>query len=357
MRTKVLTLIMTIVIGLAGCVDDPPATNDGASRPVSGTNGSDAVVPTPGPPTDGGVGATAVVEPSSASFYFTESRGITLDMPGEGFVVIGETFPDYRYFVGTVPFRPFIGDGMIGSWIVTSATVELFFSSEQELRESGSTFGFRPVNLWMGVDHPGSPRTGLDAPATVPPGTVAAVTGELALPPGGLVFESGTAPHLNMFFAYAATEQAPLRLHVGGETPSRLTLTGVPYIARPVKVVSEESYPGTFTFATPFADHPDQSEVIRDFPITVTPTLEELEVTLVGRSASANTDMDLIVLDTSGNPIWASASPSSTESLALFSHNFARSGFGTYTLRVHNFQAIQGEFTLTVRHLEVAPSE
>lgn len=342
-----LVLLSTAAVAFSGCSGSPD------TAPVPSDSTSPSGSPEPNGP-DGGNNTPP--EPYSFDVYLTSGHGLSTEPQSAGTAVVDQGFLDPSFLAGNADIVPWINEGPLsGGVIVTALSLEVWYSSDAPQQEVGSAVGFSPLGIWYGEEN----RWNFDqldgAPAQLTPGQVAHVTDPVDLPSGGLVYEKGATPAIIVGLFYTQNEGSPITVHTGGEMPSRLNVTVLPYDLPELGPVSPETHDGEFTYNSPFAPNPNADENTLTFDVEINDTVARLKIEADGENTAGNLDYDIYLVAPSGDQVQASTSPEAHEIIVMYDAQFAKIGYGTYEVRLVNFQSAKATYELDIEVVYANP--
>lgn len=317
--SRALVLVLALALA-AGCVSGDGAPG-AATRPPGNSTATT-------PPPTAGIAPPAAPNATGAAvplvLFLDAGPSLSLVAPAEGTVPVTLNFldPEFQTQSSTIP--PWsLASALPGGVIVESATFDVFYSSETPQASYRSAIGLGSFAMFLGEEGRNAILAQYQGPDALPPGEVVHATGELELPPGGLVFEAGASPSALIGFTYTQNDGAPIDVHVGGADPSRITLMARAY-APAFGAVAAQSFDGVVDAENggPF-----------EFPIEVGPDAERILASLAG-DATLTLDVDVAILAPSGDAIAASFGPTPFETAKAYGPNVAAAGPGTYVVRV-----------------------
>lgn len=344
MRARLLVLACSAL--LAGCTGEPaPPSPPPAGPACDAVDDACGVVEPSGP--DGNVTASpAVVAPFDLVLHLTAERTLVAEPPAAGVHRETTNFLDPRFQTGQASFPVWLGAALPLTLHVTAARLDLWFSSDTPKASTSSALGFEPLVVWLGHDETFGATQQVDAPETLAPGAVTALSAPLALPEAGIVLEAGAAPAVLMGFGYNQHEQDPVLVHVGGERASRVTLTVRPHPLPPSVALPEQAFQGEFLANSAFVPA-GQTGGAQRFPLSLNGSEVKVAARLAARDAAGPVDLDLVLLDPQGNAVAGATTPRGSETLEAFDVHLAGRG-GEYALEVRNFQAVRVGYDLAV---------
>jgi hypothetical protein len=294
--------------------------------------------------------------PREVVYYFGPGMGLQPDRPAQGFE------PGSAFL--TDDLAEWLSEPMAkGLWLLGNVTVEYW------VRSTGTpapiVLGGAPGEgyhffMQFGSDRSLQPSYAVEYSTAIPtPGTLDHHTNVLEMPPGGFVVERGD--RLRVLLTDLALDNPQggggHEVLYGGQTPSQVRFMATCYpdlewsfnpagglLATPIVIPANQ---GLLTGGVP-ASMANQVS----FPFTVPPGPHRLTITLeqVGDRNPVKDDMDIMLLDSSGNEAWSIGSPYSNESGTLWPDNLAEvfpDGRMTIVVNSYSGVAYQGLLNVT----------
>lgn len=293
--------------------------------------------------------------PAEDVTLFLSPEGLVAQAPAEGAVPVG----DFTQAFLTDDLLPFDSAPLAdGALILGDVTLELWVTAQGApaplaLGDPGD--GYHLFNQF-GSDRALQPAYAVEyAEAAAPPGTVWHYVEPLTMPPGGFVVEGGDA--VRVLVTSLATAGPTDRGHhvlVGGDTPSQVRFRATCYAARAWTSVQAESaevsipgHQGLLTGAVP----PREGFNVQTVWFDLLPLTQRLTVTLrQGDDANpVKDDMDLVLVDADGTPVWNAGSPWADETAVLWEGNLrAAMPPGHYGVRVNSYSGHAYEGSVSI---------
>ncbi|MEA3203327.1 MAG: hypothetical protein QOI63_1002, partial [Thermoplasmata archaeon] len=252
-----------------------------------------------------------------------------------------------------------------GLWLVGNATLSFWASSAglpAPVVTSGTGQGYLFFDQF-GSDRSLQPSYATEyGPPYQPAGTVTHYEETLAMPVGGFVVEKGQRVRVLLTdLALEGQDGGGHAILFGGATPSQVRFTARCYPAfawSGGQVVDQAvllpGNQGAVTHAAAPKQGVNQARVEVDLP----PGTGRLTIHLAqGTDANpGKDDLDLTLLDASGEPLWSIGSPYADESGTLWQDNLAQFG-GHMTVQVDSYSGVayQGRLTVLAETPRLAP--
>lgn len=318
MRPIVLAVAVSALA--AGCLG---GGESGVPRdPTSSPGAPPAATPTGGAPAANATAPALPGEPVTVKIYLTADHGLSFELPATGVALDANGIVDPESASGfSLVAWPMPSPNDV-SYQITAASIEAWISSETPQQSLGAVAG-GDAFAWIGEPGRNEAYLPLDGPDHLQPGEVARLAGELPLPAGGVVLPADATFAMLLGIVYTQTDAAPVRIHVGGEQASALTLTyrSLPAAATKPPATREE----TVTLGP--------EATIVEIPVSVNASTWMVEAVADG-SATSGADVDVALLTPGGDVASSSTSPHGVETVRAMRPNFEAGGAGEYVLRV-----------------------
>lgn len=317
---KKSVLLIALALAVAGCFGggDGSAPNATTTTPPTPT-----ATPTAGAPSTGNGTAPDRGAPESIVLYFTIDHTLSPVLPAEGFYLDGNGLTNPALLTEGLHIPPWLAPENASSLQITTATIDLTFSSDSPQQTGGPSAG-GDVASWVGEAGRYESFHQADGPDQLAPGALAHTTSEHEIPAGGIVLPAGSAFAAFVGIVYTQSPNAPVKIHVGGEHASRVTLTVRALPPAPMAQFAAREETGALDAQMPAAE----------FPIPANATTAMIEAVVEAVAPFGNVDVDVLLLSPGGDVLSSSSSPGGTEIVRAFASNFAEGGAGDYVLRV-----------------------